>query len=193
MANPDMVQALETRGEIISLRPAPDIVDLSDIPGEEAARVRDFGWQRAFFNGSIDPDTQSFSARLTLSKPLVALRPEPGMHLLPEEVRERIDSNMDTLVAGSRSDDGSSRLAAMLALINQRGGDADLVICTAGTGPEDYWREHPAMSRDNFRIEQPAAVIPNSQIIAIRGLYEAMADASDALLSNHLYGLNGSA
>lgn len=193
MANPDMVQALEAGGETVNLRPAPDVIDLSDIPGDEAARVHDFGWQRAFFAGSLDPDTQGFSARLTLSKPLMGLRSEPGVHLLPRDVREQMDANMEKLVVGSHTDDGRSRLPAMLAFIGQRQGDIGLVVCTSGTGPEDYWREHPAIPQENVWIENTASVIPDSQVIAIRGLYEAMADASEVLISNRLHGLNGDA
>lgn len=193
MANPELVEALEVVEGTVNLQPASYIIDLGDIPGEEAARVRDNGWDKAFFIGGHDLEKTDFYAALTVSMPLMGLQPESKLGTLPEDVREQIDDNMRKRVTGEADKEGVSQLPVLFARINERGGDIDIIVCTAGTTGEDYWNQAPAQMGDNEAVEDTSGLlVPRASEVAIHGLYGALYDASaEALgeaISDHYRG-----
>lgn len=186
MANAKLIEALSVGGPQVTLGGNAEIVALAGLPGDEARRVAEFGWELAYFRGQIDRTDGSYQNRLTVSKPLYGLHPNSAVHFLPEALREQMETTVAEL---GNSTNGVSPLPTLLAEMKERGGDIDLVVCTRGTGPEDYWRGDAAGSCKkprgcaDQRIEPIDALLPHAHVLAIGGLFDALAEASDRLLS----------
>jgi hypothetical protein len=185
MAHAELDETLAVAGPYVTLGGSAEIVALADLPGSEARRVAEFGFDRAYFRGQTDRHNGRIMSRLTLSKPLFGLHPNAAVHFLPQELRDRMDAAVADLSAGK---DGASPLPTMLAAVDERGGDINLVVCTGGVGPEDYWHDDPGghcrqpEGCAKQRVEAIDALLPNPHRLAIDGLYDALADASEELL-----------
>lgn len=164
------------------------IIQLVDVPDEQAEALAGQGWRDVYFQAE-DQNDFGFHATMTIGRPFYTLTPNDWTKRMPQGI-------LDSAGEGIREDFGEDDIASetnrwpmMLAerstgfYPNGEETDMKLVLYKYGASFMDYW--HPADTKSGRQVlssEDTASLLLPEEQTAIDGLHRALIEASRELL-----------